>query len=217
MTEIKVIPGPTSPLSGSNLSNEPHDSQDMSNQEVAQGGTQEIHPEIPEERILVWRCACGFEMDRFGKEYTAHIKEGKEKGEKHEWKLVDAETGDIVAENMRQASTMGLKATRREKPPQLSGSSGQKKELEEELEKYRPKSPLVTKFVAYTVELPTDLLVLYKLFVDRCVSLDKEPPTISEWVTQTISQFYLEHAEDFDIRGMAGEFIVKNAGGQHGG
>ena len=211
MAKLNVIPGPIPPLEDGNSSAEPTGI----HANLTHDSTQELQPEIPEERILVWRCACGFEMDRFGKEYTAHIKEGREKGEVHEWKLVDVNTGEIVAENMRQASTMGLKATRTEKPPQRDGGSGPKKDTDEDFEKYRPKSPLVTKFVAYTVELPTDLLVLYKLFVDRCVSFGKEPPTISEWVTQTISQFYLEHADDFDIRGMAGEFILKNAGGQN--
>ncbi|MFA5401831.1 MAG: hypothetical protein WC359_15370 [Dehalococcoidia bacterium] len=210
MAKLNVIPGPNTSLEEDNSTTDPKD-----HENTTQESTQEKQPEIPEERILVWRCSCGKEMDRFGKEYTAHIKEGREKGEEHEWKLVDANTGEIVAENMRQASTMGLKATRRESAPKLAGGSSSKKDTDEELEKYRPKSPLVTKFVAYTVELPTDLLVLYKLFVDRCIALDKEPPTISEWVTQTISQFYLEHAEDFDIRGMAGDFIIKNAGGQN--
>ncbi len=190
---------------------------DVSLENSNQESNQETQPEIPEERILIWRCGCGAEMDRFGKEFTAHIKEGRAKGEDHKWKLVDVNSGEIVAENMREANILGLKATRKELPPKQAGGKGSNKTVtDEEFEKYRPRSPLVTKWVAYTVELPTDLIVLYKLFVDRCVSLGKEPPAIGEWVTQVIAQFYLEHAEDFDIRGMAGEFILKNVGGKDG-
>lgn len=216
MTKVNVTAGPQTPIKAKDsLTSEALASQNEKSLE----SSLKKEPEVPPERMLTWRCLCGAETDRFGKDYIAHIREAKKKGEsdKHKWRLVDEKTGEIVADNMRQANLIGMAATKKANPPRLTGDSDLKKEADKELDKYQPKSPLVTKFVAYTVELPSDLLVLFKLFVDRCVALDKEPPTIGEWVTQTISQFYLEHAVDFDIRGMAGEFIVKNAGGKNVG
>ncbi|MDD5547089.1 MAG: hypothetical protein PHO67_08065 [Candidatus Omnitrophica bacterium] len=218
MTKVNVLPGPSNPSKEENLK---FIESGASQNKRSQKSSLKKEPEITPERILVWRCLCNAESDRFGKDYIAHIREAKEKGEKdkHKWRLVDAETGEVLADNMRQANLLGLSATKVAHPPQLAWGSGQKNKDEDKEEKpdWKPRSPLVAKWVAATDELPAELLLLYKLFCDRCVAMGMEPPSRGEWITQTITQFYLEHAKDFDLRGMAGEFCVKVCGGSENG
>lgn len=194
-----------------------------SNLEGDQALPQELSQSLPPDIALIWRCTCGKEMDRFCPAMTKHIRNTRESGEPHRWALVDKKTHAVYANSIAEARYKHLTATPREDPPRLAGEKDQekagrtnkdtKKDADKEIDKYKPTAPMVVKYVSATDELPGELLLLYKLFVDRCIAMAKEPPTRGEWVTQTISQFYMEHAEDFDIKGMAGDFISKTLGG----
>ncbi len=229
MTEkVVVIPGPDS-SSNKEVVEEKHTENSLekgastSDVEENQALSQALPQDIPPDVDLVWRCTCGKEMDRFCPAMTKHIRNTRESGEKHRWSLVDRASGVIYANSIAQARLKHLTATPQPDPPppspkdpsQRAGGKdpGKTTEKADDLSKYKPGSPLVAKWVAATDELPAELLLLYKLFVDRCIAMNRLPPTRGEWITQTISQFYMEHAEDFDIKGMAENFIKSVCGG----
>ncbi len=217
---VKVVPGESTLKDTEKQGDKPDQTaaagaKSSSNPEGNQALPQELSQSLPPDVALIWRCTCGKEMDRFCPAMTKHIRNTRESGELHRWALVDKETHAVYANSIAEARYKHLTATPREDPPRLAEGKDQEKSTEkaEDLSKYKPGSPLVAKWVAATDELPAELLLLYKLFVDRCIAMNRLPPTRGEWITQTISQFYMEHAEDFDIKGMAENFIKSVCGG----
>jgi hypothetical protein len=225
---MKVLPGPISPKDEKNIKGKQKDSpaaitNSSSSKEAPLIDSSDLPPEI----VLIWRCACGKESDRFSPQMTKHISDNKGSDPPHRWSLVDKNTGEIKANSIADARVKGLKAAGQGDSPSRAGGSGKEKDqspedrIIEESSKIKPGagagSSFVVNYISATDKLPSELLLLYKLFYDRCIAMGKEPPSRGEWITQTISQFYMEHAVDFDIRGMASEFIKEQCGGKHAG
>jgi hypothetical protein len=225
---MKVVAGPEPPGSKGKI----RETKESSSAGAGAGPSSQddhhvISSELPPEIVLIWRCACGKESDRFSPQMTKHISDNKESETPHRWSLVNKATGEIAANSIAEARMKGLKATAPSNPPRHAGGSGKEKDqtpedrLVEEASKAKlgagAGSSFIVNYISATDKLPSELLLLYKLFYDRCIAMGKEPPTRGEWITQTISQFYMEHAVDFDIRGMAADFIKEQLGGRRVG
>lgn len=155
-----------------------------------------------------WRCTCGKRVKKFGFEYTKHISDAKKSGEDHKWQLVDVDTGDVVANSIREAGVKGLISVQRKVSPKKAqgGAAGKTTPGEPIKVPYQPGRALVEKFVQYTGELDGRLLLLYELTLPMYQAAGYTP-TPEEWMEDVITQFYREHAADFRFNEVISKFV----------
>ncbi|MFA5376677.1 MAG: hypothetical protein WC455_13095 [Dehalococcoidia bacterium] len=154
--------------------------------------------------IYIWRCECGAETDKFGWVWTQHITDGRKAGEEHKWRLYNKETGEVVANSPAEARPYMREM--RSGPPSKGRVGTHKNPPEENKSPIHPNTAIIEKFVQYTGELDGRLLLLYELTLPLYQSRGYTP-TVEEWIEDVITQFYREHAEDFNFNNVINNYV----------
>lgn len=178
-----------------------------------------------EEDPNIWRCSCGEEFKIFGPQVTKHQSVASdEDGYIHEVRLYNKETGEVLADGVKEALSLGLikpspyrrpktgRETDRQKK-RISAAGARGKGSLTEGRPYHASGAFVEKFVVHTGELDARLLLLYEMTLQK-FGWDRDNYTRENWLEDVITQFYAEHAEDFDFKQMAYQYVEERV---HGG
>lgn len=137
---------------------------------------------------LVWRCTCGEEFSKADMRRLSHVAEGRKRGEEHKIiGLVDKETGEVKATNLKQAVQLGFVPR-----------STKKRKGEKQIPDEAKTTTIPAKFISRSIDLDARLLILYDIAIAKFGPLGYDA-TEGEFIWDCITKYFAEHAEDFGL------------------
>lgn len=140
-----------------------------------------------------WECKCGERFEQYPG-YMEHKRDAE--GEGHGLRgLIDDDSSEVLATNLRQAVRLGL-VSRSAKRQGKASTDGEEGASGDGREAAVSGTTIRGRFVTREVLLDGRLLLLYDLICQRFPEYNADPGT---WIFHCITQLYVEHADELAL------------------